>query len=240
LAEERKGHWAIVVSAGTGSRMGGNVSKGLLKLDDIPLVAFSLKIFQMHRSIDAICLVAHQRWLHEYVKVAEAHRIDKLECSVPGGPSRQESVYKGLEEISPFARRVLIHDGARPFIEEQDISNLLEALKEFSGASLGYPITDTVKRCDDKDVVREEISRIGLMGIQTPQAFRFRDIMNAHIMAQKKGWRATDDTSLLTRMGTPVKIIESKPENIKVTRPGDMYTAELILRKLRKAGTVKL
>ncbi len=228
------------MSAGTGARMGGNVSKGLLKLEDIPLVAFSLMVFQMHRAIDAICLVAHQRWLHEYVKVAEAYHIDKLECSIPGGPSRQESVYLGLEEISPFARRVFIHDGARPFIEEQDITNLLEALRDYPGASLGYPITDTVKRCDDKDVVKEEISRVGLMGMQTPQAFRFRDLMNAHIMARNKGWHATDDTSLLTRMGLPIKIIESKPDNIKITHQGDMYIAELILRKLRKAGTVKL
>jgi 2-C-methyl-D-erythritol 4-phosphate cytidylyltransferase len=240
LADKQKGHWAIVVSAGSGARMGGDISKGLLKIDDVPLIAFSLHVLQMHRGIDAICLVAHQKWMHEYVKVADEYRIHKLECIVPGGISRQESVFRGLDEIEKFARRVFIHDGARPFIEEKNIDDLLEAIREYPGASLGYPITDTVKRCDERDVVKEEVSRLGLMGLQTPQAFRFRDIMNAHLEARKRGWRATDDTSLLTRMGLPTKVIESKPENIKITHPGDMYMAELILRKLRKAGTVKL
>ncbi len=240
MAQRRKGHWAIVVSAGSGARMGGSVSKGLLKLDDIPLVAFSLQVFQNHEAIDAICFVVHQKWLHEYVKVAEAHSIHKVECVVPGGVSRQESVYKGLKEIEKFARRVLIHDGARPFVDINNISDLLGALRDFPGASCGYPITDTLKRCDDDDVIREEVSRLGLMGMQTPQAFRYRDIMNAHLEARKRGWRATDDTSLLTRMGLPVKVIESSPDNIKITHPADMYVAELILRKLRKAGTVKM
>ena len=240
MTEDRKGHWAIVVSAGIGARMRGNVSKGLLKLDDIPMIIFCLQVFQLHRAIDAICLVAHQKWLHEYIKAAEAYQINKVECVVPGGITRQESVFKGLTEIKEFARRVLIHDGARPFIEAQDIDKLFAALRDYPGASLGYAITDTVKRCDDKDVVKEEVSRVGLMGMQTPQAFRFRDIYNGHLEARKRGWRATDDTSLLTRMGLPVKIIESRPENIKVNHQGDMYTAELILRKLRKAGTVTL
>ena len=76
--------------------------------------------------------------------------------------------------------------------------------------------------------------------MQTPQAFRLRDIMNAHHQARKKGWRATDDTSLMTRMGIPIKIIEGDVDNIKITRPADMYIAELILRKLRKAGKVTM
>ena len=99
MKDKRRGHWAIVVSAGTGARMGGNVSKGLVKLDDIPLIAFCLQVFQLHDAIDAICLVVHEKWMHEYVKVAESHFIHKVECVVPGGISRQESVFKGLQEI---------------------------------------------------------------------------------------------------------------------------------------------
>lgn len=220
--------------------MGGNVSKGLVKLDDIPLIAFCLQVFQLHDQVDAICLVVNNKWMHEYEKAVDSHHIDKVECIVPGGVSRQESVFNGLQEIKEFARRVLIHDGARPFIEEKQITDLMVALREFSGASLGYQITDTVKRCDDDDIVKEEVSRVGLMGMQTPQAFRFRDIMNAHFEARKRGWRATDDTSLLTRMGLPIKVIDSSRDNIKITYPADLYVAELLLRKLRKAGTVKM
>ena len=228
------------MSAGSGARMGGNISKGLVKLDDIPLIAFCLQVFQLHHAIDAICLVVHEKWMHEYEKAVDSHHIDKVECIVPGGLSRQESVFKGLQEIQEFARRVLIHDGARPFIEGKQISDLMDALRDYHGVSLGYQITDTVKRCDDKDIVKEEVSRVGLMGMQTPQAFRFRDIMNAHFEARKRGWRATDDTSLLGRMGLPVKVIDSSPDNIKITHPADLYIAELLLRKLRKAGTVKM
>lgn len=240
LTRERKGHWAIVVSAGTGERMGGGVSKGLVKLDDIPLIAFSLAVFQQSEAIDAICMAVNHKWMHEYIKVAEAYHIDKVECVIPGGVSRQESVFKGLYEIEKFARRVFIHDGARPFVDTLNINELFRSLYDWSGASLGYPIHDTIKRCNEHDVVIEEVSRIGLWGMQTPQAFRFRDIMNAHHQARKKGWRATDDTSLMTRMGIPIKIIEGDVDNIKITRPADMYIAELILRKLRKAGKVTM
>jgi len=240
VAKKQKGHWAVLVSAGTGERMGGGVSKGLLKIDEVPIIAFSLNVFQYSGAIDAICMVVNHKWMHEYVKVAEAYRIDKVECVIPGGVSRQESVFKGLEEIERFARRVFIHDGARPFLDPLTLDALLKCLYDWPGASVGYPITDTIKRCIENNIIKEEISRAGLFGIQTPQAFRFRDIYNAHLEARKRGWHATDDTSLLTRMGLPVKIIEGDVDNIKITRPGDLYVAELILRKLRKAGKVKI
>ena len=240
MAAKKKGHWAILVSAGTGERMGGGISKGLLKIDEVPLIAFSLNVFQYHEAIDAICMVVNHKWMHEYVKVAETHKIDKIECIIPGGVSRQESVFKGLEEIEKFARRVFIHDGARPFLDPLVLDELMKCLYDWPGASVGDPITDTLKRCTDDNIVKEEISRVGLFGMQTPQAFRFRDIYNAHLEARKHGWRATDDTSLLARVGLPVKVIAGDADNIKITRPADMFVAELILRKLRKAGKVKL
>ena len=147
---------------------------------------------------------------------------------VPGGAERQQSVFNGLKHVE--ADIVLVHDGARPFIQEELIHQLTEAASLHAGAIVAVPVKDTIKKVQDRSVV-ETVERSSLWAVQTPQAFRVSILYKAHQEAENDQFLGTDDASLLERMGEQVVIIEGDYDNIKITTQEDLYFAEAILKK---------
>ena len=149
---------------------------------------------------------------------------------VSGGPSRQASVARGLDEVR--AARVVIHDAARPFATEAEIRAVVEALERAPGALVAQPVDDTLKRVEEGRVV-STIDRAGLWRAQTPQAFHTAVLRDAHRRAAEEGFEATDDAALLERYGGEVLVIEGGARNLKVTGPLHLELAQDLARSTR-------
>jgi 2-C-methyl-D-erythritol 4-phosphate cytidylyltransferase/2-C-methyl-D-erythritol 2,4-cyclodiphosphate synthase len=211
----------LVVAAGRGNRFGGERPKQYLPLAGRPLLRHSLARFAAHPRIDSVAAVIHpdDRGLYD-----EAAAGLGLRPPVPGGAMRQHPARLGLESLEPAApARVLIHDGARPFVGAALIDRLLDALEASPGAIAALPVTDTLKRGAD-GVIAGTVERAGLWCAQTPQAFRFPDILAAHRAVA--GEALTDDAAVAERAGLPVALVEGSADNVKVTTQDDLARAE--------------
>ena len=155
----------------------------------------------------------------------------KISAIVPGGKERQESVFLGLQAIENKDEIVLVHDGARPFVKERYIHNLVERAANDGAAVLAVPVKDTIKRVKE-GLVDETIDREELWSIQTPQAFQLELLKDAHQRAIQDRVLGTDDASLLERQGQKVVIIEGDYDNIKITTKEDLIFAEVILSNI--------
>ncbi len=210
---------AILVAAGTGSRFGAELPKQFLMLGDKPVIRHA-----------AEALAAEVSLLQP---VGDRDPIDHLlegvaGClpSVPGGATRQDSVRAGLEALVPHAPDiVLVHDAARPVIPPGTIPALLAALKEAPGAIPALPVADTLKRVV-RGVITDTVPRTGLFRAQTPQAFRFSALLDAHRSGANG---ATDDASLLEATGLSVEVIPGSDDNIKLTYPEDLARLERVM-----------
>ena len=148
---------------------------------------------------------------------------------VTGGRTRQESVLRGLMACEGRARFVVVHDGARPLVTPAIVDSTLTAARKVGAATAGVPMKDTLKRGDADHLVTESVDREWLWRIQTPQAFRLDWLIDAHLKARAQGITATDDASLVERMGHPVQIVMGDETNLKVTTPDDLPIAEFLL-----------
>jgi 2-C-methyl-D-erythritol 4-phosphate cytidylyltransferase/2-C-methyl-D-erythritol 2,4-cyclodiphosphate synthase len=213
---------ALVVAAGRGERLGGGRPKQYLPLGGRPLLCHSLAAFACHRQVDAVRAVIHPD--DEALYATAAAGLDLL-APVSGGASRQESVRLGLESLAEQApARVLIHDGARPFVDGGLIDRVLSGLEGAAGAIAALSMTDTLKREDDGRI-GETLERAGLWRAQTPQAFRFADILAAHRAARDEPG-LTDDAAVAERAGLTVRLVAGDPANLKITSPEDLARAE--------------
>jgi 2-C-methyl-D-erythritol 4-phosphate cytidylyltransferase len=216
----------IVVAAGLGRRLNSKVPKALVLLKGKPLVAYSLKVFEDHPGIDSVVLVGVGGCMPQFVRMARPFK--KVRAVVAGGPKRSDSVKCGLKEISPDTDIVLVHDAARPFIENVMIDRLFGALKKNKAAIVGVPLKFTVKKIDRKILnIQETPARELLWEAQTPQGFH-KDVL-AKAYAKKFNKEATDDAMMVERMGIKVKIVEGSYRNIKVTTPEDIILAKQLL-----------
>lgn len=222
---------AIIPSAGSGIRMGGNIPKQFMELAGRPLLVETLEKFQISDVISEVLVVAPPDKL-DYCKeeIVEKYGISKVKSVVPGGSTRQASVRLGLEALGTGHERVLIHDGVRPFVDREMIERCVSESIEARAVVCAIPVKDTIKEVDEEGLVIKTIDRSSLWWIQTPQVFRYQDIVEAHRVAVEKGWDdITDDAMLVERMGITVKVIMGSEKNIKVTTPHDMEIARAIL-----------
>jgi 2-C-methyl-D-erythritol 4-phosphate cytidylyltransferase / 2-C-methyl-D-erythritol 2,4-cyclodiphosphate synthase len=213
---------ALIVGAGRGKRFGGETPKQYLDLAGQPVVRRTVRAFLDHPGVDAICPVIHpdDRDLFE----AAVTGLDGVLAPVNGGASRQDSVRLGLDSLSDLAPdKVLIHDSVRPFVDKSLISRVLSALDKGPGAVPALPVVDTLKR-GRNGVVEETLPRESLWRAQTPQGFRYRDILSAH--HQMAGSELTDDAAVAEKAALLVAIVPGSEENIKVTTPEDLTRAE--------------
>jgi 2-C-methyl-D-erythritol 4-phosphate cytidylyltransferase len=223
---------ALIVAAGGSVRFGGPVPKQFVEIGGKPLLAWTIGRFEAAESISGIVLVvAEDRIDYVREKVVAAFRFAKVLDIVAGGATRQESVARGLEALPGSTGLVAIHDGARPIVHPRDIDKVVRAAEVDGAAFLARPVTDTLKRGRDGLVV-STLDRLGLYRAQTPQAFRYDLILQAHRAAAAEGRVVTDDVALIESGGTPVRIIESRNPNTKVTTTDDLaVVASLLIGK---------
>ena len=147
---------------------------------------------------------------------------------VVGGSERQASVYNGLAAVDPQTEYVAIHDGVRPLIQPEMITACLEGARQTGACILGVPLTDTLKQINAEGLIETTLSRHAMWRAQTPQAFAYDLIRDAHERARQEGVEGTDDAELLERTGHPVKVVQGSAFNLKITTPEDLKLAELI------------
>lgn len=230
----------VLCAAGKGKRMQLGHNKQFLELAGKPLLIHTLEVFINQPLIDDLILVIGQDEEEQVASLLNkyelAHKVTQL---VYGGKERQDSVYNGLlalNELAEAPEYVLIHDAARPFVQPEEIDRLIEAVRRYSAATLAVPVTDTIKRANDKEFVVETLNRSELWAIQTPQGFTLSSILRAHELAREEGYLGTDDASLIERLGQEVKLVLGSYDNIKLTTPEDIALAEFLLQR-RKTRT---
>lgn len=222
---------AIIVAAGNGVRVGGEIPKQYRLLSGTPVLTRTLASFLDHPRIDRVVpvIAAADRPLYAVAASAFEGHV-KLTEPVIGGISRQASVRAGLESLAAGeTETVLVHDGVRPFASAALISATLDGLVDMDGAIAALPVSETLKRTVD-GMVSGTVDRAGMFSAQTPQAFRFATLLGAHRMAATVLDRNfTDDAALLEWQGRSVAIVPGELDNIKITLPGDFSRAERIL-----------
>ncbi len=219
---------ALIVAAGNSTRMGGN-NKQFLVIDGIPVLVHTLSTFSAMPEITELVIVTREDDIPAVQNLAKEFSIPKIKAIIPGGDTRQGSVFCGLRHVTEG--HVLIHDGARPFVTENEIRDLLEVLKTSPAGALGVPAKDTIKRINRDGLILETLPREELVQIQTPQGFVTDEILAAHQKAAEQGVSVTDDCALAESMGIPVKVIPGSYRNIKITTPEDIPLAEAFSRK---------
>ncbi|WNM56896.1 2-C-methyl-D-erythritol 4-phosphate cytidylyltransferase [Candidatus Nitrospira allomarina] len=221
---------AVIPAAGLGTRMGGNTPKQYLTLGNLPLLVYSLQVFQQLEEICEVVLsVPASDREYCWREIVKPFGLEKVAKVVAGGARRQDSVRNGLAAISDRPDGVLVHDGVRPFIDQRMVRNVIDCAGKSGAAVVAMPIHDTVKRVDASGVIQETLKREELWQIQTPQVFRYDWLVEAHQQAQQHQWDVTDDAALIERMGYPVSVVEGSCFNIKVTKPDDLVFGEAIL-----------
>lgn len=222
---------AIIVAGGRGSRMGRQINKQFIKIGNREMLARTIEVFQDIDEIDQIIVVCASDEIYYCRKnIIEKYGFSKTVKVVPGGESRQESVFNGLSSCSLNSDIVVIHDGARPFATNEIIKESIKCAREYGACTAAVPVKDTIKRVGEDKYSLETPAREGLYAVQTPQAFKYDLIMEAHRQARDKKLSATDDTALVENMGIRVKIIDGSSINIKITTEEDLIFAEAILK----------
>lgn len=226
---------AIVLAGGSGSRMKSDIRKQYLLLDGMPVLYYSLRAFQNCTQLDEIVLVCNSGE-EQYCKNEFVFRygISKISHIVPGGKERYHSVYAGLQAID-ICDYVLIHDGARPFVDEAILKRIMQELPNSKACVVGMPVKDTIKLSSAEGYVEQTLPRERLWTIQTPQSFEYSLIRKAYdelMRREPEDIRITDDAMVAEYVsGNPVKLIEGSYENIKITTPEDLLLAEMIIRQ---------
>jgi 2-C-methyl-D-erythritol 4-phosphate cytidylyltransferase len=218
----------LVTAAGVGKRMGTDLPKQYLDLCGLPVLVRTLLAFERHPLVDRIVLTVtpgDDQRCRDIVIFPFAW--SKITGMVPGGASRQESVYNGLQTLEQ-TEIVAIHDGVRPLVSFDTITATINAARQSGAAVACVPIRETVKRQVDDHL--QTVSRANLWLAHTPQAFRTSLILQAHRRALEEGFDGTDDSALVERLGHPVTIVPDWENNLKITTPEDIERARLLCR----------
>ena len=221
---------AIVLAAGVGKRMNSKIQKQYMLLGGKPVLFYALDAFEKSR-VDEIILVVGKGEI-EYCRkeIVEKYKFHKVTKIVEGGKERYHSVYEGLKAIDT-ADYVLIHDGARPFLNQQILARAMEAVKQYQACVVGMPVKDTIKITTEDGLSKETPERKHVWMIQTPQCFSYPLIFDVYQkMLQNEDTTITDDAMVLEKVkGLPVKMVEGSYRNIKITTPEDLLVAEAYL-----------
>lgn len=223
---------AIVLAAGSGKRMGTKVHKQYLLMGGKPVLYYSLRAFEDSKRIDEIILVCgagEEDYCRE--EIVEKYGISKARKIIPGGAERYDSVWNGLKETKEGY--VYIHDGARPFVDEEIIECAYECVSEHHACVAGMPSKDTVKIADSGNIVTATPDRSSVWIVQTPQVFDTELIRKAYaLLMEKDEISVTDDAMVAEQMlGAAVRLFYGSYENIKITTPEDLEIAEVFLKR---------
>lgn len=227
---------AIVLAAGQGRRMGTETQKQYLEILGKPVLCYSLEVFQKSEIIDDIIIVVG-KGQEEYCEkeIVEKYQIQKVKKIVSGGAERYHSVWNGLKELRESGY-VFIHDGARPFVDEEMIKRAYENVLQYKACVVGMPVKDTIKIADSSGFAQETPDRNRVWSVQTPQVFESPIIKNAYeILLKQEDNSVTDDAMVVEKiMGKKVKLVQGSYENIKITTPEDLDIARVFAEKRKK------
>ncbi len=221
----------LIVAAGRGYRLGGALPKQYLPLAGQPILRHTIQALTRHAVIGAVQVVIHPD--DEALYTAATEGLDKLCPVLFGGATRQDSARLGLEGIAGLhPEMVLIHDAVRPFVTPQTISAILEALTRSPAALAGVPLADTLKRVEN-GIITGTVDRQGLYRAQTPQGFRYAEIMAAHRHAVQTAPQRefTDDAMVAEYAGLRVEMVPGSEDNFKITTAADLARAETMLNE---------
>lgn len=229
---------AIVLAAGTGSRMQSDVKKQYMELAGRPVVLHSLLQFERNGLIDDIVLVTGREELQYALSLTVKHGLRKVKNIVEGGSQRFRSVYNGLKAVDADTDYVLVHDGARPLVTEELITRCCEAVVTAQACVAAVPVKDTIKRADGEGYAAETLDRASLWAIQTPQAFSYSLFTEAYrnLFETIKAYHSdeskiTDDAVIVESMtDRKVRLVAGDFRNIKITTPEDLIVAEAFLQ----------
>jgi len=230
---------AIIPAAGSGSRMGLPFPKQFFELEGIPILIYTLQVFQQVESIGLVIVVVPPEscvWAEEQVQKYQLSKVLKV---VAGGKHRQDSVLAGFEALPQEVELVLVHDAVRPFVPVSVVENCLKEAETEGAAMAAVPVKDTLKAVATDKVIEQTIDRSGVWQAQTPQAAKVSVLKKAYAAAAKqKDFIATDEAALLERINFPVKVVEGSEKNIKITRPEDLILAKAILMESREYNNI--
>ena len=213
---------AIIVASGSSRRMG--FDKLMAPLAGQPVLAHSLKAFHQCEEIQTIIVVTDQ----ERFAQLDLSGLSKPILRVDGGKERQDSVQNGLAALPQETKWVAIHDGARPLIRPDSISSALAAAREHGAASLAHPITETLKRTNQQEMVTDSVSREDLWAMETPQCFELSLLKEAYRAISAEGLLVTDEVSALQHLEKTIQLVANPLSNPKITYPADLTLAEAL------------
>lgn len=226
---------AIVLAAGQGKRMNTTKAKQYLDLLGKPVLYYSLKVFQDSEVDEIVLVVGNEDEAYCRREIVDKYGFSKVKTIVSGGEERYLSVYKGLM-MAESCDYILVHDGARPFINQDIVQRVIKGVREFSACIVAVPSKDTIKLVDQEGIVRNTPERKYVYNVQTPQAFSYKLLKEAYEKALKcKDLVITDDAMVVEAFTeSSIHIIEGSYQNIKITTPEDLIVAEAFAGKMYK------
>lgn len=225
---------AVILAAGNGSRMKSSIKKQFMDMLGKPLIYYAIKQFEESPVEDIVLVTGEDSISYCKEEIVEKYQFTKVHKIVPGGKERYHSVYQALKETE--GEYVLIHDGARAFIDQEIIQRAMESVKQYKACVVGMPVKDTIKIVDENQYAADTPKRSALWQIQTPQCFVTKEIRKAYekMLAHHPG-EITDDAMVMEQYGTrKIRLIEGNYNNIKMTTPEDKAIGEIILKKMKK------
>ena len=223
----------LLTAAGSGTRMNQDIPKQFIHVDNKPVIIHTMEAFQEHPIIDAIIVVTLDSWSAVLLAYAKQFNITKLKWVVPGGTTGQESIFNGLVELKKHLEDddvVMVHDGNRPLVTSEIISDSLATFSKFGSAIAAIPCTEVVFESEDGKTSCISTEREKLFRTQTPHTYRLGDLMMAHEEAQKRGITNTAASCMLMKeLGKMAYFSKGSEENIKITTTEDLRIFKALL-----------
>ena len=231
---EKKKYTAIVLAAGSGNRMKSNVKKQFMDLLGRPLIYYALKQFEDSPADEIILVTGEDAIAYCKEEIVDHYGFTKVSQIVAGGKERYHSVYNGLKAAE--GEYVMIHDGARAFIDQDIIERAMSGVEEYKACVIGMPVKDTIKVVDEEGYALSTPNRSTLWQVQTPQCFVTKEIRDAYEkMMNTSQAGITDDAMVMEQYGCrKIKLLEGSYNNLKMTTPEDILVGEIILKKTKK------
>lgn len=221
----------IIVAAGSGSRMKRDINKQFIKLEGKEIIVHTLEKFYKNEYIDDIVIVIKESEEKYFIdNVINKYGFDNVKLAY-GGKERQDSVYNGIKKLNIGCDIVLVHDGARPFVNKDIIKKSIDEARENNAVVVGVPVKDTIKVVNTEGNIVDTPKRSLLWAVQTPQSFKYEVITKAYEDAYNNNYYGTDDAMLVERIGYNVKMVEGSYDNIKITTEEDLHFGTQILNK---------
>ncbi|MEG0250783.1 MAG: 2-C-methyl-D-erythritol 4-phosphate cytidylyltransferase [Peptostreptococcus sp.] len=221
---------AIIVAAGSGKRMNSKENKQFIKIENKPIIIWTLEKFYNNNNIDNITVAIRREDEKEMLSLLDKYKMENIQL-VYGGKERQDSIKNCLDGII-HTDYVLIHDGARPFVSDEIIDKCVHSCF-YKSCCTGVLSKDTIKIVDKDKIISSTPDRNSIWCAQTPQAFHIDVIKEAYQYAKETGFIATDDASLVENLGYEVEMIEGSYNNIKITTEEDLAIAKYIAESIK-------